>query len=321
MNAEKKLAKQQARLAKKQQRLAKRLAMTPAERKRRRQRKALNWLFYVIGSMIYAFSTSAVAAPNHIAPGGVAGISTMLNYLFSLPIGVLYFVINIPILILGWRKIGGSFIFKTICTVVMCSVFTDAFDIIGFQYVAAKEPLMASLVGGALSGFGLGLIFMRGATTGGTDVLARVLERHFRHIPIGKILLALDAIVVGASGFVYGKIDNVLYAAVYIFVSSTVLDVLVSGSDAGKMLLIATAKERETADAIMNKLDRGVTFLDAVGGYTGKERKMLMVAARRTDVFPIKQIAYQLDPNAFIITLTTDEVMGEGFKLAQTEMK
>ena len=307
MKAEKKQQRQEKRqqrraraAERKERRLAVRAAISPQERKRRRRRILLNWVFYLLGSAIYALSMSTVAAPNKIAPGGVSGITNMLNYGFGLPIGVMYLVINIPILILGWAKLGGRFIFKTACVVVINSILTDLFDMF-VPDIILQEPLMAS-------------VFMRGATSGGTDVLARVLERKFRHVPIGKLLLALDAGVVATSALVYGSIEHALYAAVFIFVSSTAIDALVTGSDAGKMLLIATSNEKATADAIMQKLGRGVTYLQAEGAYTDTPRRLLMVAARRTDVFPIKQIAYHIDPSAFIITLTTDEVLGEGFK-------
>ena len=320
MKAEKKQQRQEKRqqrraraAERKERRLAVRAAISPQERKRRRRRILLNWVFYLLGSAIYALSMSAVAAPNKIAPGGISGITTMLNYGFGLPIGLMYLALNVPIIILGWAKLGGRFIFKTACVVLICSAFTDFFDVF-VPDIVLQEPLMASLVGGALAGVGLGMVFMRGATTGGTDVLARVLERKFRHVPIGKLLLALDAGVVATSALVYGSIEHALYAAVFIFVSSTAIDALVTGSDAGKMLLIATSNEKATADAIMQKLGRGVTYLQAEGAYTDTPRRLLMVAARRTDVFPIKQIVYQIDASAFVITLTTDEVLGEGFK-------
>jgi uncharacterized membrane-anchored protein YitT (DUF2179 family) len=176
------------------------------------------------------------------------------------------------------------------------------------------DTILVALAGGVLSGAGLGLIFMRGASTGGTDIVAQLLERKLRHIPIGRFMLLLDVIVVAASVFVYGHLENALYAGITIFVSSQLIDIFIYGNDAGKMLLISSQKEIEITDAIITGIDRGVTMLTAKGGYTKIPRDMLLVAVRRNEVYPVKRLVYDIDPSAFVITVTTDEVLGEGFK-------
>ena len=171
-----------------------------------------------------------------------------------------------------------------------------------------------ALFGGVLAGAGLGLIYMRGATTGGSEIVARLLERKFRHIPIGRLILLVDAVVVGASAIVYRNVESALYAMVLIFVSSSVMDALVYGGDAGKMLLIMTKKEREVADRILAEMERGVTMLNATGAYTGDDRRVLLCAVRRSEVYKLRTLVADLDPDAFIIVASTDEVLGEGFK-------
>ena len=155
---------------------------------------------------------------------------------------------------------------------------------------------------------------MRGATTGGSEIVARLLERKFHHIPIGRLILLVDAMVVAASAVVYGNIESALYAMVMIFVSSSMMDALVYGADKGKMLLIMTRKEREIADAVLERMKRGVTMLNATGAYTGGERRVLLCAVRRSEMYQLRTLVQDLDPAAFMIVVSTDAVLGEGFK-------
>ncbi len=295
----------------------------PRPRRTREERKAqwiewiIDWTLYMVGCALYAAAIALFTAPNEIAPGGISGVATLLNHLIpSLPIGLTVIVINIPIIIVGWIVLGRNFVIKSAINMLVSSVMIDV--------IAAYVPpfqngdiLLVVIAGGALVGAGLGLLFMRGASTGGTDILAQLLERKIRHIPIGRFMLLLDGLVIAASVFVYGHIENALYAGVFIFVSSTLIDTIVYGNDKGKMVLISSTKEQEIVDAIIQKMDRGVTKLNAVGGYTGKPRDMLLVAVRRNEVHKLKMLVYEQDPHAFFIVTTTDEVLGEGFKPAE----
>lgn len=261
---------------------------------------------------MYALSVAMFTAPSDIAPGGISGIATLLNHLFDLPIGLMVITMNLPIVILGWIKLGHAFVFKSAVCMAGSSVLIDLFG----AWIAPFEgdTILVALAGGVLSGAGLGLIFMRGASTGGTDIVAQLLERKLRHIPIGRFMLLLDVIVVSASAVVYGHLENALYAGVTIFVASYLIDVFIYGNDSGKMLLIVSKEEDAITTAIVTKIDRGVTMVNAKGGYTRAERDMLLVAVRRNEVYPVKRLVYDIDPNAFVITVTTDEVLGEGFK-------
>ena len=283
------------------------------------QRSALDGLFYILGSALYALSVNIFTAPNQIAPGGATGLATLANYLFHFPIGTGILVINLPLLVAAWRKLGCWFTARTMIVTVLSSVIMDASAL--FLPAFRGDRVLVALFGGVLAGAGLGLIFMRGATTGGTEIVARLLEPRFRHIPIGRLILLVDAAVVGLSAAVYRNMESALYAMVLIFVSSMVMDAIVYGGDKGKMMLIVSKKYEEIAAGILKKMGRGVTVLDATGAYTGGEQEVLLCAVRRSEVYQLQRLVGDADPHAFMIVLSTDEVLGEGFKKARAEEK
>ena len=174
--------------------------------------------------------------------------------------------------------------------------------------------MLAALFGGLCIGAGLGFISMRGGTTGGTEIIARLLERRFPHVPIGRLLLIVDAVVISIGAVVFRDIDAVMYAAILVVVTSLILDQTLAGMDAGKMLLIQTEKPDEVSAGILTQIDRGVTRLNAVGGYSGRERPMLLCAVRRAEFHPLQQLVAAIDPDAFVIILPTDWVYGKGFR-------
>lgn len=170
-----------------------------------------------------------------------------------------------------------------------------------------------------LSGAGLGLIYMRGATTGGSEIVARLLERRLRHVPIGRLILLVDAVVVAVSALVYRQIESALYALILIFVSSLVMDAIVYGGEKGKMLLIMSRREELIARRILQQMGRGVTLLNATGAYTGTDKRVLLCAVRRSEVYQLRTIVQDTDPDAFLIVVSTEEVLGEGFKSIETK--
>lgn len=281
------------------------------------RRAALDGLFYVLGSGLYALSVNVFTAPNQIAPGGATGLATLANFLFQVPIGTVILVINLPLFIAAWRKLGRWFTVRTMIVTILSSVIIDATA--RFLPAFRGDRMLVALFGGVLAGAGLGLIFMRGATTGGTEIVARLLERKFRHIPIGRLILLVDAVVVGLSALVYRNVESALYAMVMIFVSSMVMDAIVYGGDRGKMLMIMSKRHQEIAAQIMRQMERGVTLLDATGAYTGGEQEVVLCAVRRSEVYQLRRLVTDMDPGAFIIVVSTDEVLGEGFKKASVE--
>ena len=209
------------------------------------KRTALDGLFYVLGSALYALSVNIFTAPNQIAPGGVTGIATLLNFVWGAPIGAMILLVNLPLLIAAWFRLGKAFTVRTLIVTILSSVVIDATA--PFLPPFQGDKMLVALFGGVLAGAGLGLIYMRGATTGGTEVVARLLERKFRHIPIGRLILLVDALVVAASALVYRNVETALYAMVLIFVSTSLMDALVYGGDKGKMLLIMSRREQPGA--------------------------------------------------------------------------
>lgn len=276
------------------------------------KRTALDGLFYVMGSVLYALSVNIFTAPNQIAPGGVTGVATLLNFLWGAPIGTMILLVNLPLLIAAWFRLGKVFTVRTLIVTVLSSVIIDATA--PFLPVFRGDKMLVALFGGVLAGAGLGLIYMRGATTGGTEVVARLLERKFRHIPIGRLILLVDALVVAASALVYRNVETALYAMVLIFVSTSLMDALVYGGDKGKMLLVMSKREQEIADAVLERMERGVTMLNATGAYTGGDRRVLLCAVRRSEMYELRSLVTDIDPGAFMIVVSTDEVLGEGFK-------
>lgn len=272
---------------------------------------------YLLGSACYALSVNVFSAPNQIAPGGVTGVATLLHALFRLPIGGMILVINLPLLAAAWRKCGAGFTVRTLIATVLVSVILDASA--PFLPAFRGDKMLTALFGGVLAGTGLGLIYMRGATTGGSEIVARLLERRFRHVPIGRLILLVDAVVVAASAVVYRQLESALYALVLIFVSTFVMDTLVYGGDKGKLLLVMSREEERVARRILQEMERGVTMLDAAGGYTGTDRRVLLCAVRRAEVYALRTLIYDTDPDAFLIVLSTDEVLGQGFKSVENK--
>ncbi len=285
--------------------------------KTKTKRLVLDSGFYVLGSVLYALSVNVFSAPNQIAPGGVTGVATLLNYAFHLPIGTMILVINLPLFIAAWRKCGKGFTVRTVIVTVLSSLVIDISE--KFLPVFHGDKILVALFGGLLAGAGLGLIYMRGATTGGSEIVARLLERKLRHIPIGRLILLVDALVVATSALVYKQLESALYAMVLIFVSSLVMDALVYGGDSGKMLLVMTSKEELVAKTVLEKMGRGVTMLNATGAYTGRETRVLLCAVRRSEVYHLRTIVQDIDPHAFMIVVSTEEVLGEGFKALDKE--
>ncbi|HEX3038345.1 MAG TPA: YitT family protein [Oscillospiraceae bacterium] len=281
----------------------------------------LDVIFFITGSLFEAVSVNVFTAPNHIAPGGVTGLSTVLNYLWGTPIGVMIFLINLPIFICAIVEIGYKLVTKTIVATIICSV---AIDVIGMFLPAYKgDEMLAAIFGGVLEGIGLSLVFMRGGTTGGTDLIARLLGRHFQHISMGKLMLCVDVLIVAVSAIVYKSMESALYALIVIFVSTKLIDTILYGVNigTGKMLFIISECNQQIAQDILTDLDRGVTILKSKGAYSGRESEVLLCAVRRYEVHKVHDIVHSIDKNAFIIVGDAGEITGEGFHEIKPEDK
>lgn len=273
---------------------------------------AVDILYFTAGGALYALSVNMFTAPNDILPGGFTGVGTLLNHLFSVPIGTTVFLLNVPLFLISFRKFGLPFILKTVCATFLMSALID----LGapFLPVYSGDKLLSSLFGGILSGAGLGIVFLRGATTGGTDIVSKLLRLRFPALSMGRMVLLLDLAVIAVSFFVYRSLESVLYSLVVIYVSAQCIDLVQTGLSHDKLLFIVTEKGEPAVREIVETLDRGVSVLDVRGGYTGTERKMLFCAVRASDVVRVTKTVRETDANAFIVISEISDILGEGFK-------
>lgn len=272
----------------------------------------IDQLYTLVGCFIYAIGIYVFIQPNQIAPGGVSGMSVMLQYLTGIPIGALSLLINIPLLLMALKFLGRRFTGQTIMSVVTLAVMIDYVAVWLPQYEG--DPLLSALFGGALIGIGLAVVFMRGFTTGGTDIISRLLLLKFPFLQIGKILMGIDLVVILTSAFVFGRIETALYGMVAVFTSSRMIDSILYGLDTGKLVYIMTAQPLQLSERIIQDLGRGCTILKSTGAYTKQDSNVLMVAVRRSQYYMLKKLALKIDPKSFIIVTDTTEVLGEGFK-------
>ena len=265
---------------------------------------------FVTASGLFSVGINCFMARNNILNGGITGIATILNYLYEIPIGTAVFIINVPLLIIALKKLGVLFVLRTFWVIGISSVIINLGSVLP---VYENDLLISSIFGGVLSGLSLGMIFLRNATTGGVDIIARLIKLKFPHITLGKSIFLLDAIVVITGGFVYNTAESVLYAAVTIFVSAQVLDYVVFGMSRGAMIMIFSEKSDEIRHIIINDLQRGVTVLKGQGGYTSTENNILLCACydNQTQKF-IKKIK-SADENAFFIVTQSKQILGNGF--------
>lgn len=273
-----------------------------------------NLLMIVFGSAIFSLGFDLFLEPAGFTCGGVSGIAMLIVYGVDvkwLTVGVLSAAINIPLFFFGYRQIGKYFFFGSMLGMVVSSV---CFDLFALLPVPQVEPLVAAIFGGVMIGAGLGVVFIAGASTGGVDIVARLLKLRFRNFPIGKILLCMDMCTAVATGIVYHEVNNTLYSAITLFLSSVVLDKVVYGLDYSKVALIISDKHEEIAVAIDSQLDRGVTLLRGRGFYRRADKDILLSAVKRKQLAQLKELVMSIDPNAFLILQDAHQVLGDGFK-------
>lgn len=274
---------------------------------------AIDYLIIAVGAVLYALSVVVFTSPNNIAPGGFTAVATMLNFMFSLPIGTFIFLMNIPLFIWGAIENGLNFLTKTIIGTAFVSVAIDVLT--PFVPVYTGDTLLAAIFGGILNGIGLGFIFYRGGSTGGTDIIALNIHKHMPYVSMGNIILIADFVILVMAFFVYNSFESVLYAIIAIFVSIKVIDTISYGTSRGngKLMFIITNKYDELSKTIMNNLERGVTLLDGEGAYSGEKKRVIMCAVRPQQVYRIQNSVKSIDENAFIIVTTAGTIRGRGF--------
>lgn len=271
-----------------------------------------------LGSVIFAASFDAFFAVNEVAMGGITGLAQVIHAVLpQVSVGLLSFLINIPLFLLGWKYIGFHLLASSLFSMAVSSAAIDV--IAAIWTFPPMDPMLACLCGGALMGLGLGMVFTQGATTGGTDIVARLLKLRFPWLPMGKLMLLPDGVVLALAMVAFGRPETALYGAVGIFVATRVMDTVLYGLDTSKVAYIISDRWEELSQAILHDQDRGLTILHGQGAYTGREKQVLMVAFKQRDIVRIKKTVHDLDPSAFLIVCDAHDVLGEGFGDYQKE--
>lgn len=273
-----------------------------------------NLLMIPFGCAVFALGFDLFLEPAGFNCGGVSGVAMLICYGVEIPwltVGVLSAVINLPLFFCGFKKIGKYFFFTSLYGMVCNSLF---FDLFAHLPVPEVEPMLAVLFGGVTGGAGLGIVFLAQASTGGVDIVARLLKLKFRNLPIGKIILVFDLCTAVATGIVYGQVSNTFYSAVALFISSVVLDKVVYSVDYAKVALIISDRYEEISKTIDQQLERGMTFLNGRGYYTRNDKNVLLTAIKHRQLAQLKEIVHSIDPSAFVILLDARQVLGDGFK-------
>ncbi len=265
----------------------------------------------ISGSAIFSVSVNMFSAPNNIVQGGLTGIGTVANYLFSLPIGTVMLVLNIPLFALALRRLRLRFVVKT---VVSTFIFTTLIDLGAYVIPPYKgDMLLGCIFCGVLSGVGLALVFLTGATTGGTDIIAMLIRTKKTNISMGNIMLVADLAVILLSFVVYREIESIMYAVIVIFISAKAIDFVLYGREHTKLIFIITAKKDDVLSAILLEIGRGASVLPVTGGYTGKDKNLILCAAKKIQIREILRLTKAKDPQAFTVVCDAGQVIGEGF--------
>lgn len=271
-------------------------------------------LLIAVAAAVYSVGLVAFISPNDIAPGGATGIAIIISELWGLPVGMLIAAINIPLIIAGFFLLNKKIMIKTLISVVLISVLTD-YVLAGMPMYNMEdaEGILAAVFGGVLTGAGIGLTYSREATSGGTDIVAKIINRFRPDMKLGQIQFAADAVVILAGLLVFRDLNAALYAVIVVFVQSKLVDMLVYGGQESRFLLIFSRHPQEIADKLLQQ-ERGVTLLQGRGAYSGDDRPVVATAVYKSDYIKVKRIIKEIDPSAFVITTGAAEVLGEGFQ-------
>ncbi len=274
-------------------------------------------LYDIIGCALFALGFYTFAEQGGFAPGGMTGIALMIRYFTGAPLGALVLCMNIPIILICGRLLGRRFFLRSVRTILISTFMMDV--VFANLPLYTGEPLLAAVFTGICSGAGLGVIYMRGSSTGGSDFIIAAVKRIKPHLSFGQITLVLDGIVIMMGWPVYGTINAVLYGLIAVFAATIVMDKIIYGAGSGKLVIAVTDYGKDIAAAISQSVERGSTLVPATGSYTGVAREMLYCACSNNEVFQIRHDIASVDPRAIIIICEANEVFGEGFSLIAPE--
>ncbi|MBC7350026.1 MAG: YitT family protein [Candidatus Aminicenantes bacterium] len=277
------------------------------------KKMAQNLLYVLVGSVVMALGYSLFLIPFHLVPGGVSGISIILNYLFKLPVGLLIIGLNVPVLLLSYRYLGRKYVLTTVAGMVISSLLIDLFHEIISLPRGTENPLLASIYGGLLLGLGLGLVFRGQASTGGSDVIGLILNK-YTGLTVGISIMLTDFVIISASGLVFQNLEAPLYGYIVLFISSKVIDLVLEGWSFSKLVIITSSQTERIADFIINRLDRSGSALKSRSLFLNREGEIIITVIHRKQLAELKSFIKKTDPEAFVIINDTYEVLGKGFK-------
>ena len=265
----------------------------------------------VLGSTMFSLGFAMFLQPNDLNSGGISGLAMVIVEVLGFgSVGTLSILINLPLFILGGLKIGKQFFAGSLLGMFLSSVLIDA---IAVYPMPVTEPLIGAIYGGVVCGLGLGIVFMAGTSTGGSDILVRLLKLRYRNVPIGQISMCFDAIVVVLTGIVFGDVRNALYTGITVFLCGKVIDAVVYRFDYSSVALVISSEHEAIAQAIGHKLDRGATFLKGEGSYSQADTKVVLAAVKKQQIAALKELVMEIDPKAFVIVQEAHQVLGDGF--------
>ncbi|MBQ4065197.1 MAG: YitT family protein [Clostridia bacterium] len=278
-------------------------------------KQLLEYLLIAVGCLSFSFGIALFLNPNGLAPGGVSGIAIIVNGLTGFPTGLMMVLINIPLLLAGCFVIGKGFLIKTVYAIAVSSVFIDLWPKIFPALVpVTTDKMLAGIAGAVLSAVGIGIVFRCGGSTGGTDIVAKLLRRKFRSLKTGAIFMIIDSMIVVASAIASRHIEDALYAAIALFLTSFVLDRVLYGTDGAKLLIIISRNHEAIAHRLLEELDVGVTYAEGFGAYTGEGKKIIICAVKKHLFHKAKDLVKGEDPASFMIVSSATEVFGQGYK-------
>ncbi len=274
--------------------------------------KKVFWFLRVVaGPVLFSISFNLFLGPNDLNAGGISGLAQILVQALGVgSVGLITALLNLPLFAIGGLKIGKRFFWGSLLGMASLTISLELF---AFLPAIKTDPLLAALYGGVMGGVGLGMIFSAGASTGGSDIIVRLLKMKMQHVPIGTITICFDFVIAVLTGIVFGDISRALYSGVTIFVTGQVIDAVVYRFDYSKAVMIVSEHHEAVAKVIMEDLDRGATYLHAEGSYSHKPREVIFTVVKKQQIAELKRLVVEIDPNAFIVVQEAHQVLGEGF--------
>ena len=275
-----------------------------------------DYIWIALGSVLYSLSFDWFYVPNQIGFGGLTALGMILNHLSpAVPIGTVVLVLNIPIFLLGWKYLGGHTLVSSLLAMAATSILVDLFAVL-YEF-PSMDPMLAAIFGGVSLGAALGIIFSKGATTGGTDLIARLLKLPFAWLPMGRLVMVVDTAMLLSVSIAFRSLESAMYGLIALYITTIVMDMVLYGLDQSKVAYIVTSNPRPMAAEIDKQLDRGTTFLHGEGSFSGQDKLVLMCAFKQRQIVPLKALIHEMDPEAFLIVCDAHEVLGQGFRRYQ----